>query len=160
MAKKLILVRHSDAESGSFSSPDIKRRLTPEGKNKANMQARRLLKKNLLPDLIITSTASRALETTEIFSNVLKFNCSVLQMSFLYEDFTTSDFFALLNEISDSIKTVVIIGHNPTISVMASRLDLDAMVSFNPCSVGIFDINTSWNSVLVGDAKLAEFFNG
>ena len=57
-------------------------------------------------------------------------------------------------------KTVIIIGHNPTISVMASRLDLDAMVSFNPCSVGIFDINSSWNSVLVGDAKLVDFFDG
>ena len=158
--KQLILVRHSDAESGSFSLPDINRRLTPEGKNKANLQVRRLLSGDLKPDLLITSTAKRAVETTEIFSNVLKFRRSILQVSFLYEDFTTSDFFALLNEISESVNTVILVGHNPTISVMASRLDPDVLVSFNPCSIGIFNIGSFWNSVSVGDSKMIEYFEG
>jgi len=154
--KKLILVRHSNAEAGSFSTPDFKRKLTPMGKNIANLQASRIANKKIIPDLIITSTALRAQETTDIFINVLKFNGLVQSHGFLYEDFTTFDFFELINNISESYHTVLIVGHNPTISIMASRLDSNVMVSFSPCTVAVFETNNNWTSIEVDSCSIKE----
>lgn len=155
--KKLILLRHSFAESGSFSTPDFNRRLTPKGKSRANLHANKLLKKGLVPDLIITSTAIRAEETTEIISTVLNYRGPINRVSLLYEDFATLDFFKLLNNINSSMNTVLLIGHNPTISTMASRIDRDSLVSFRPCSIGIFEVNSKWNQLEVGSGRMVEY---
>jgi len=155
--KKIILIRHSDAETGSFDSTDFNRRLTDKGKNKANIQANRLKQIQIVPDLIISSNAVRALETTQIISSILSPNCLIQQIPFLYEDFTTSEFFDLLSNIDNSIDTLILVGHNPNISIMAARLDKTAKVNFAPCSIGIFFLVSDWNTIEKGGAKLIEF---
>ncbi len=157
--KQLVLVRHSDTESTSFSMPDRARKLTPKGKNKAKIQASRLKKINLIPDLIITSDAIRAEETADIFSKALCSNCPMLKVPFLYEDFTTTEFFTLINELDDSYNTVFIVGHNPNISLMASRLDAESIVSFNTCSIGIFNLADCWSKVEVMKGKMIEYLD-
>ena len=156
--KELILIRHSNAESGSFSTPDFDRKLSAKGKDRVQLQANILLNKHKTPDLIITSSAKRALETAHIFSDLLNKDCPIQQIPFLYEDFTTCDFFNLINKIGDSCDTVILVGHNPTISVMASRLDSDELFSFKPCTMCVFEVGNKWANVDIADGKLIGFF--
>jgi len=157
--KKLILIRHADAETGSFSTSDFNRKLTDKGKNRAIIQANRIKSMNINPDLIITSNAIRALETTEIISNILSPNCPIQKVPLLYDDFTSSDFFNLLSKIDNSIETIALVGHNPNISVMASRIDSNAKINFAPCSIGIFTLGESWRDADVGLGKLIELIH-
>jgi phosphohistidine phosphatase len=157
--KKLILVRHSDAEHSSFDTPDFDRRLTPQGQKRAKLQANLLLNKNLIPNLIITSNAIRAKETASLFLPILYPDCQIQHVSLLYDNFTTTDFFNLISRIDAKKTTVMVVGHNPTISVMASRLDFKSQLLFKPCSMAIFNIAKEWESLEVGDAILSDFMH-
>jgi phosphohistidine phosphatase len=157
--KKLILVRHSDAEHSSFDTPDFDRRLTPQGQKRAKLQANLLLNKNLIPNLIITSNAIRAKETVALLLTILNPDCQIQLVPFLYDDFTTTDFFNLISSIDENKTVVMVVGHNPTISVMASRLDFKSQLSFKPCSMAIFNTTKEWNLLEVGDAKLSDFMH-
>lgn len=155
--KKIVLIRHSNAESGSFDTSDFNRKLSAKGKQRAKQQANLLLTKNTIPDLIITSNAKRSYETALAFAEVLNKNCPVQQVSFLYEDFTTNDFFNLINKIDDCYETVFLVGHNPTISTMASRLDSDELFTFKPCTICVFEVGNKWQTVDIADGELADF---
>ncbi len=155
--KHLVIIRHSDAESSSYSSSDFDRKLTDIGREKARLQAKRLKDMNILPDLIITSSAKRALDTTDIIVDVLSENCPIQKSPLLYEDYSTNDFLDLISEISETNNIVYIVGHNPSLSVMASRLDFDAFINFKPCSIGVFEIDNNWKLVEVDNGKLIEF---
>lgn len=157
--KKLILVRHSDAEHSSFDTPDFDRRLTPQGRKRVKLHANFLLNKNLIPDLIITSNAIRATETVALFLPILNPDCQIKYVPFLYDDFTTADFFNLISSIDANKTVVMVVGHNPTISVMASRLDFKSQLSFKPCSIAIFNTAKEWNLLEVGDAILSDFMH-
>ena len=155
--KKIVLIRHSNAEPGGFSTPDFDRKLSAKGRERAVLQANTLLNNSGIPDLIITSNAKRAHETALIFSEILNKNCPIQQVPFLYEDFATSDFFNLINGINDSYNNIIVIGHNPTISVMASKLDSDELFSFKPCAMCIFEVGNKWGDVDIADGNLISF---
>lgn len=157
--KKLILIRHSFAESGSGASSDFKRNLTLTGKKIALLQAE-ILKSNLLiPDLVLTSNANRALQTTFEFSEVLKPKYGIKEINLLYTDYTTADFFNLINQVNNKVETLAIIGHNPSVSAMASRLDPETYLGFKPCSMAVFTIPVKWDALQVGDAKIEQYFS-
>jgi len=155
--KRLILIRHSDAESSSFGKEDHKRELTVDGIKKATERAAYLLNKKYLPDLILSSDAVRAVQTAEVFANHLNQKCRIVNIPFLYFEYTTNDFFNLISEIDDCYNTVFIIAHNPTLSVMASRLDDDALLHFNTCDIAIFEIDKLWGSVEVDSCQLIDY---
>jgi phosphohistidine phosphatase len=157
--KQLILIRHSNAESTSFGKEDHKRELTNEGIKKAIDRAMSLLNKNIYPDLILSSNAVRAIQTAEIFAKHLNQKCRTVNIPFLYFEYTTNDFFNLISEIDACYNTVFIIAHNPTLSVMASRLDDDALLHFNTCDIAIFEISKSWKSIEIGDCKLIDYID-
>ncbi|MDA3894454.1 MAG: hypothetical protein PF517_22560 [Salinivirgaceae bacterium] len=155
---KLILARHSYAESGTSNGSDFKRKLTPIGNEVANSQAKQLLDKGLIPNLIITSNAQRAIETTRVFQKLLNTSCPIFQVSFLYDDYTTAEFFDLVNQISSLHQIVLIMGHNPTISLMSARLDNTTNYPFKPGSLAVFNCG-EWSEVEVGNSKVLEYLS-
>ena len=153
---RLILIRHSIAESGSFETSDFERKLTPQGVKRAYNQSEELKNKNIKPDLIISSSATRAIETAGIFSEQIGERCPVKEVPFLYENYTTNEFFSFLNTIDNKYSTVLLVGHNPTISEMAYRLDSDVSVAFSPCEIVIVSVGNNWNLLEVGGGKIDE----
>lgn len=157
--KRLIFIRHSNAESGSFEMSDFERRLTPKGIKRAQRQANELKSKAIVPNLIITSNAARAIETTNIFHDIIGEGCKVQEVPFLYDDFTTSDFFNLINSIDESYSTVLLIGHNPTISDMISKFDFDFSISLRPCEIVIISIEDLWKTVEVDGGNIVDIIS-
>jgi phosphohistidine phosphatase len=68
MIKTLILIRHSKAENRKHAAIDIDRPLTEEVKVDSYKMANFLLKSGIKPDLILSSSATRASQTSEIFT--------------------------------------------------------------------------------------------
>lgn len=156
MIKTLILIRHSFAEGGGYS--DIRRKLTPLGNTIGKRQAKILLNENLLPEVIISSNAVRAKETSEIIYRVLKPKNGIELNAMLYKDYTTQDFFDLINSLSCNINVVAIVAHNPNLSAMASRLDSQCYINFKPCSIAVFNCGESWQDAEVGKGKFIQYF--
>lgn len=157
--KKLIIIRHSFAESGSSAQSDFERNLTAVGKKVALNQAKVLMQNKLNPNIIITSSADRALQTSHLFNEVLNPQRGIKEISLLYSDYTTAEFFHILNNIDSDIEIAAIVGHNPSVSAMASRLDPDSFLGFKPCSMAVFNIPSKWSKLQVGDAKIEHYFS-
>lgn len=63
MSRNIFIIRHAKAADPYQYDTDYERPLNKRGKNDAPMMGKRLLDNNIIPDLIISSTAERAAET-------------------------------------------------------------------------------------------------
>ncbi len=116
----IVFFRHGKAERRTEGIPDTERRLLPEGRLKTNKAAEKLKKRVLRsPVTILTSPAMRALQTALIIKEVL------LPDEFIVLDgLYAGDASALKAEIDalDKQGTCVIVGHNPFLSDLLSRM--------------------------------------
>ena len=67
--KRIYFIRHAEAQKGNGS--DFERALSHAGELCANKLGEKLRSLGLMPDLIITSSAIRALHTAQIIANAL-----------------------------------------------------------------------------------------
>jgi len=155
--KRLILVRHAKTESIQYKKTDHERNLTNRGINDANNIANFLNEQKIIPDLILTSTANRAIQTTNILASTFSYETNKLQtIANLYEHYTSSDFIDMIIKESKDNNTIMIIGHNPCLENMAYSL----LNNFNysvptSCVICIdFDIE-NWDSLEVRTGKLS-----
>jgi phosphohistidine phosphatase len=71
--KTLFLVRHAKSSWDDPALPDQDRPLNDRGKRDTPKMAERLAKRDVKPDLILSSPAMRALMTAEIIANKLDY---------------------------------------------------------------------------------------
>ncbi len=81
--KRIYFIRHAEAQSGGKS--DFERALSQVGELCANKLGEKLRSLGLAPDLIITSSAIRALHTAEIIANALDATKRVASLRELYD---------------------------------------------------------------------------
>ena len=68
MAKQLVLVRHGKSDWAVGGTPDFDRPLNHRGNKNAPEMAERIGKRDLIPDLLVSSPAKRAITTAKHFS--------------------------------------------------------------------------------------------
>ena len=122
MSKTLILVRHSIAENRSNSVSDINRPLTKEGRADSQKMANLLSKSRIKPDLIFSSSAIRASQTTEIFSTVLSIETKNIILSRKFYYCSAKTILDHIIGLPENIKCVLVVAHNPGISDLVRGL--------------------------------------
>jgi phosphohistidine phosphatase len=111
--KLLILARHGTAQDKLKFPDDFKRALTGKGKAECEFAGGRLKEMQVMPDLIMSSPATRALSTAIIISNKINYpQNKIISVSPLYEG-KLRDIVSLLRSINNSITSVMLVGHNP-----------------------------------------------
>lgn len=122
MAKTLVLVRHSKAEERGLKTSDINRPLTEKGKADTFRMADFLLKTGIEPDLILSSTATRAKQTAEIFLKSFRLMENNLNLSKTLYYSTAKTILDHLYVLPETVNTVIVVAHNPGISDLARGL--------------------------------------
>ncbi|MHB8256684.1 MAG: phosphohistidine phosphatase SixA [Acidiferrobacterales bacterium] len=117
---RLILIRHAPAEERTGTRRDCERRLTVQGRRRMHMAARGL--KALVPDvsLVAASPMVRARQTAEIVARQYD-AAEVISLPALSPGSNPRAMLAWLKQQSPAA-TVVAVGHEPDLGVMASRL--------------------------------------
>lgn len=144
--KELTIVRHGKSEWDNSSISDVDRHLTEQGIKNAYTIAQRLLSKNIIPDLILTSTANRAMHTACIFSRVLK--VSSLQITIDCNMYLTSPktIVDIVNRIPDTVNSAMLFGHNPTFTELANMFLKNPIHNMPTTGMAWFQFDiTSWN---------------
>lgn len=120
--KKIILVRHGKSAWDNPLLNDHDRPLAERGTADAPKMAKRLKKKGIFPDLVLSSTALRASETARITAKVLDYPIAEI----IYEK---GLFHASPNQIlkyirmqNDKLNTIFVFGHNPGFNELISHL--------------------------------------
>jgi phosphohistidine phosphatase len=120
--RRLTLLRHGEAEPIDARVEDFERALTRRGILEAEKIAARILQHRLVPDLILASPAERAWGTAEILARACELEITQLQCERELYLATPETTWRLLAGRDDAIRHILICGHNPGLSQLASRL--------------------------------------
>ena len=119
--KTIFLMRHGKAEDG-YDKTDFERNLHPKGEKKTKKIAQYLMEKSYKPQKIITSAAHRTIQTSEIIGRALGMpDSDIIETKLLYLA-SADDMLTYIYGLDDQLSSVMIVGHNHGISVLASYL--------------------------------------
>lgn len=123
--KKIILVRHAKSAWDNPLLNDHDRPLADRGIADAPKMAKRLKKRGVIPDLLISSTALRAAETAKITAKALDFPLEKIIWEKLLFHGSPHQILKIIRMQSDSINTLLIFGHNPGFNDLITYLGGD-----------------------------------
>ena len=125
-ARTLVLLRHAKAETPG-DLDDFDRRLTTTGEIDADAAGAWLADEQLHPDLVLCSSAMRTRQTWQGVSIALaQARAGAGTPEVRYEDRLyaggRTEVFDLLGKVPDTVRTVLVVGHNPTVSEVSLLL--------------------------------------
>jgi phosphohistidine phosphatase len=118
--RRLILLRHSKAVPHT-GRDDYGRALTGGGREDAERIGQFLARKNLIPDLVIYSSAERTRETAKIVAESFPHGVDSVAENGLYEA-TRETILARIQNLPDKAGAAMIVGHNPGVAEIANVL--------------------------------------
>lgn len=149
MKRTVILTRHAKSDWNSGVMTDFDRPLNERGMRDAPVMGKRLLEKQVTPQLIIASTARRAAATAKLIARAIGYNEQDIKwVEALYHCYTPT-FEKVISEADDAAAIVMIVAHNPGITEYANEkvtsLSIDNMPT---CSMVAFDLEAgSWSQL-------------
>ncbi len=157
--KRLTLMRHGNAQWKDPQISDFDRPLNRRGHSEAEAMSRRLMELQLIPALLLTSTARRAAQTAEIVARELGVSGRNMSREESLYLAPAEDILRIVQSTGPRIQHLMIVGHNPGLSEVAHLLapnrgigDLNTAAA---CSF-TFDTN-SWGAVVA--STLLDSFN-
>ena len=123
--RRLLLLRHAKAETGSLATPDIDRMLAPRGRKAAARMGKYIADEKLVPDFVVCSSATRTRQTHDIL--LAPFGKPVpVQFEPLIYEAPYERIIAVIQRCPDSAETLMIIGHNPGLEDLTDALMMTA----------------------------------
>ncbi len=120
--RRLILMRHAQAEWQSDRAPDFDRDLNRRGIAEVAEAAKLLRGLGSPPDLILASAATRTRRTAEAVLRAMALPERRLICSEKLYLASPEEIFAVAREVGPMIIQLLLVGHNPGISEAAQRL--------------------------------------
>ncbi|UKJ65029.1 histidine phosphatase family protein [Cellulosimicrobium cellulans] len=120
--RRLVLLRHAKAEPGGGSIDDVLRPLALNGRRQAVRVGGALRETGLVPERVLCSSALRTRQTWELLSAHLgDVDPDVVVSDDLYAADVT-DVLDLVRSTDSRVRTLLVVGHEPTMAATASHL--------------------------------------
>jgi phosphohistidine phosphatase len=119
--KTLLILRHAKSDWGDPGLDDHDRPLNKRGKRDALRVGRLLREEDLVPDLVLTSTATRAARTARRVARAAAFAGKTRPTSALYLAGPRA-YLKVLRALPDSYGRVLVVGHNPGLEELVAHL--------------------------------------
>ena len=153
--KRLILVRHAKSSLNQPLLSDHERILNQTGISEAKLIGQYLSNNQYIPSHIISSTATRTLETANIIIEQLKFKKKIETQSLIYSD-SFLNILNLINNVDNQYQCIMLVGHNPTITQLINHITNMRINHMPTCGAGIIDFQVTWGSI-TKDGQLIDF---
>jgi phosphohistidine phosphatase len=151
--KTLFLLRHAKAENGSAGSPDFARVLNDRGRKEAQAVGVFIREQKLLIDLIFSSTAKRARETTELVLVSANLAVDVRYDQRIYEAGPLR-LLEVVSQIEEGRSSVLLVGHNPGMEELL-RLLTDGVEHLATGTLAKIDLKAAgWSNVVDENGSL------
>ena len=167
--KRLLLLRHAKAVPGGPKIDDHSRALADRGRRDAPAMGQYMVKHLLRPDLVLSSTSKRTIETSALAFDEFtrRPETEYLEALYLAEP---EAILSIARRVPRKQDTLCIVGHNPGLEVMASLLArepvrrkerdyFDAIEEkFPTCALAVLDFDVGqWRSIEPGQGALMDF---
>lgn len=152
--KTLLVMRHAKSEWGAEFTRDHDRPLNSRGEKAARQIGRFLTDSGTVPDLIVSSTAVRALTTVELAHEAGRWDCPIITSASFYAS-DPDRVLEVVAGVDSSVDCLLIAGHEPTWSGLVSRLMGGGRVHMPTAAVARLDLeNGSWADLSDGACEL------
>lgn len=119
--KTLMILRHAKSSRDDPELADHERPLNERGKQAAKEAGRFLRDEDLLPDLIVSSTAVRARKTAQKAARQCEYPRAIELDEQLYLGHAQTHY-SVVRKIEPGCKRLLLVGHNPGISEFLNQL--------------------------------------
>ncbi len=152
--KTLTLMRHGKS-SWKHDVTDRERPLNQRGKNDAKLVANHFMKQNVVPTIIFSSPAKRALNTCKIFIKASNLPETSIRVDEDLYDFGGESVVNFIKNLPDSCSDIMIFGHNHAFtsitnifgSIFIDNLPTSGLVKIN------FEVDY-WREIKSGQTEL------
>ncbi len=156
LMKKLYIIRHAKSSWNKLNLEDFDRPLNKRGKKDAPFMGKILLEKGVIPDVIISSPAKRAKQTSIRIAKELRFKKVIIFDKKIYEA-GPSVLEQILFSFDNINNTILLVGHNPGLNILVGNL-----VHFhgNIPTSGIIELSFDcerWSEISPKNATLVSF---
>jgi len=147
-------MRHAKSD-WSNDDEDFARPLNMRGKRAAIAIAKEILKRNCVPQIIYSSPAKRAEQTTKAFVK----ECDVSKVEWIsnFYEGHTKDYISAIQNTKQSFNRIMIVGHNPVLESLSSLLIIKNVLKLKLTTANVvslsFDVD-NWNDVDAYKGKL------
>jgi phosphohistidine phosphatase len=119
--KTLLILRHAKSSWKETGLPDHDRPLNKRGRREAPQVGELIKQENILPDIILCSTAHRAKDTLQAVVEKSGYAGEIQYIPDLYQA-NVADIFSILGELDDEISRAMLVGHNPELEELAQTI--------------------------------------
>jgi phosphohistidine phosphatase len=166
VTRQLVIVRHAKAEA--FAPTDHGRELTDRGRSDADAVGGYLRECGVVPDHAVVSSSVRTRTTWDAIEQVLESAADVVADDAVYSG-STDVVLEVLRAVPEDAKTLVFVGHQPTVGSVAHLLDDGAgdhealhrmLHGFPSASLAVFDVEVPWVGLDEQTGRLVDFRPG
>lgn len=153
----LLLMRHAKSDWDAGYGADHDRPLNERGTRSARLMGRFVSGADLIPDVVISSTAIRAITTAQLAAESGLWGCPIdLEPGFYGSGPNTV--LELASE-APSVDRLMLVGHQPTWSMLVQRLT-GARADMKTASVAVIDLMIeTWAELTTAQGILASLHN-
>jgi phosphohistidine phosphatase len=152
--KKIYLIRHGKAEDG-YGKADFERELIAKGEKKTRKIAQFLAEKKISVDLMLVSMAQRTKQTADILAETISVPKTKIQEEKALYLASTNGILDVIFGVDDQINHLMMVGHNPGISSLATYLSNEDIDWLPTSAVVAIDLKTDhWNKIPDAIGKL------
>ena len=153
---QLIIVRHASASWDSIYKSDFDRPLKKSGISDTSLISKFLLKKNFLPDHIISSSAIRTSETAEKIIKKISYKNEFETTDEIYNS-TYQNLVKCISKVNNKYKSLMLVGHNPSVTEVINYYCNNTKIDNVPtCGVAIINFECKWEKIK-SDGMLIDF---
>jgi phosphohistidine phosphatase len=155
--KQIFLLRHAKSDWNNLGEQDFDRSLAKRGIQDASTISNHVKKNNHLIEKVLCSSSKRTKQTFDYCSD--GFNFPIGNAEYLDDLYfgDTDKIIRLIQNINESISSILIVGHNPTMHSLAESLTEETLKKFPTCSLAEITSETSWKDLPLKKCKLKSF---
>ena len=158
MMKRLYLIRHAKSSWKDPNLQDFERPLNKRGKGDAPLMGQHLNSHQVRPDLIISSSAKRALKTARIIAKAIGFPKEQIVTDESIYEAGVSSLLQVIHHIDEAANQIMLFGHNPGLTMLAESLTNAVIENIPTCGIFCVDFDiTSWKDVKAGTGTMVFF---
>ncbi len=158
--KTLYLIRHAKSSWTDPDLADFDRPLNDRGKRDAGRMGKRLKEREVVPDLMLSSPAERALTTCTRMAEILGYGTTRIKTDRKLYHADEEDIINTVKELNDKNDVVLVFGHNPGLTGFVNLLSNDDNLIDNvpTCGIVCFTFHVDhWKEVKFGKGKFIFF---
>jgi len=120
--KTLYLLRHAKSSWNFDELSDQERPLNDRGRDDAPAMGQALFKRRIRPDLVVSSPAVRAMSTAVLVARELQYAHDKIAVEPGIYGTDVAGLLTIIRNLPDGAASVLLVGHNPTITETANEL--------------------------------------